>query len=707
MVNCKYLKLFSLVLILIIKTNFINYGGCCGKCCLGKKTNSNTGKNISSKKPLINKLEENINTKNKNNNNLNNLLNSNDNINKNISKQKYNIPFKIEKNKKIEIIDNNINTKTVKTNSENQLNNKKNIINMQVFNSSNNNKMDEKFNILNNISQNNISKPKKNETNDLKNICVKPKNLSSKTLKSMFPRPPRVGLDNIGATCYMNATVQCFGQIEEFALFFKFDDKVNQSIEKCKNEGKKCLSSSFKTLIDKIWPNEAMGAESKNRHFPPNEFRQKIADMNPLFVNNQANDAKDLVNFIIMTLHEELNIPNKNNNINLMIQNQQDENEVFNVFLQDYNNNFRSKISELFYAIQKTSTTCKLCNKPQYNFQAYFFLVFPLEEVKKYIFNKINTPQNMNNINNPLINNNNMMINNFQGMNMNMNMINNGFNFMNNMNNMNNFNMNNINCMNGMNNNMCNMFNNNANFNNGMNNNFNNMNNMIMPIQFPMLNLGQNFNTGNIINNNNNSNFNMFDNNNFNMFNNNNNNLGMVPQYNLKPSMQNIFPQQINNNIQKLQKLNNNIVEILDCFEYNQKVDLFTGKDKIYCNNCGNMAEAYYQSFLTTAPKILILLLNRGVGIQFKIKLEFTTILDLTNYISEKNGSKNIKYKLIGVITHIGENGASGHFIAHCLSPIDDKWYTYNDAIVNETDNFQRNIIDLGMPYLLFYKRIE
>jgi hypothetical protein len=125
-----------------------------------------------------------------------------------------------------------------------------------------------------------------------------------------------------------------------------------------------------------------------------------------------------------------------------MIQNQQDENEVFNVFLQDYNNNFRSKISELFYAIQKTGTTCKLCNRTQYNFQAYFFLVFPLEEVKKYIINKINTPQNMNNINNPLINNNNMMMNNFQGMNM--NMINNGFNFMNNMNN---FNMNNINPM--------------------------------------------------------------------------------------------------------------------------------------------------------------------------------------------------------------------------------------------------------------------
>ena len=184
----------------------------------------------------------------------------------------------------------------------------------------------------------------------------------------------------------------------------------------------------------------------------------------------------------------------------------------------------------------------------------------------------------------------------------------------------------------------------------------------------------------------------------------------MIPQYNIMPAMQNIFNQQMNNNNQnspRLQKLNNNIVNIMDCFDYNKKIDVFTDSNQIYCNMCWQMANAHYTSSLTTAPKILILLLNRGVGIQFKIKLEFTTILDLTNYISEKNGNKNIKYKLIGVITHLGESGASGHFIAHCLSPIDDKWYTYNDAVVSEIDNFQKNIIDLGMPYLLFYRLMD
>ena len=116
------------------------------------------------------------------------------------------------------------------------------------------------------------------------------------------------------------------------------------------------------------------------------------------------------------------------------------------------------------------------------------------------------------------------------------------------------------------------------------------------------------------------------------------------------------------------------------------------------------MTEANYSSFLETTPKVLIILLNRGTGIQFKIKLEFTTELDISQYVNQNNGG--IKYKLIGVITHLGESGASGHFIAHCLSPIDNQWYTYNDAIVSKIDDFQKQIIDLGMPYLLFYKKV-
>ena len=507
------------------------------------------------------------------------------------------------------------------------------------------NKHIEKFNINNkkindNTDKNNINKSNNNDIKNEKfNNKYNSQQLISYRLNEIFQWPPRVGLDNIGSTCYMNATLQCLCQIEEFASYFKYDKHVNEVIDKYTKNKNNSLTASFKILVEKIWPDEAMNVKSDNRHFSPNEFRKKIADMSPLFKNIGANDAKDLVNFIIMTLHEELNQVDDVNNFapqnNLICSNQIEY--LFQVFYQDYQRTFRSKISELFYAITKTHTKCLNCNDDQYNFQAYFFLVFPLEEVRKHAINKI-------------------FQNNMNQMNMNMN----------------NFNMNNFNMMNP---NFNQMQMNNMNI--GFNPQFNNFNNMI------------NFN-GNFGFNNNNAMAQM------------NNNFQMMNQ-NMQFNNMNINPQ----NMIKLMNLNNNIVTIMDCFEYNQKLDKFEGSNQIYCSNCKIMANANYCTYLTTEPKILILLLNRGTGLQFKVKLEFSQMLDISNYVSQKGNG--VRYQLIGVITHLGENGQGGHFIAHCKSPIDNEWYTYNDAIVTkiEENEFQTKIINLGMPYLLFYKRID
>ena len=108
---------------------------------------------------------------------------------------------------------------------------------------------------------------------------------------------------------------------------------------------------------------------------------------------------------------------------------------------------------------------------------------------------------------------------------------------------------------------------------------------------------------------------------------------------------------------------------------------------------------------LVTGPEILILLLNRGQGIQFNVKINFVEYLNLYNYIEMKNTGFN--YQLIGVITHIGDSSMSGHFIAYCRDPISGLWHKYNDAIVNEVNNFQEEVINYGNPYLLFYEKFN
>ena len=117
--------------------------------------------------------------------------------------------------------------------------------------------------------------------------------LKKNSTKENFSSKLLIGLQNVGVTCYMNATLQCLCNIEKFIDYFKYNDRLNEIV---KNDNQnKTLSKSFKNLIEKFW------------YYWPYEFKDKISKMCHLFEGIQAKDAKDLINFLIMTLYSELN----------------------------------------------------------------------------------------------------------------------------------------------------------------------------------------------------------------------------------------------------------------------------------------------------------------------------------------------------------------------------------------------------------------
>ena len=109
-----------------------------------------------------------------------------------------------------------------------------------------------------------------------------------------------------------------------------------------------------------------------------------------------------------------------------------------------------------------------------------------------------------------------------------------------------------------------------------------------------------------------------------------------------------------------------------------------------------------YTNKIFVGGNILVLILNRGKGNIFDVKLYFSEIIDITQFVLRKD-KPQITYSLHGVITHIGQSGPSAHFVASCKSPIDNCWYRYNDALVSPINNLQKEVIDFGNPYILFY----
>ena len=164
-----------------------------------------------------------------------------------------------------------------------------------------------------------------------------------------------------------------------------------------------------------------------------------------------------------------------------------------------------------------------------------------------------------------------------------------------------------------------------------------------------------------------------------------------------------IFPLQEVKNYRYSNNNRINAVTLEDCFYYNQKTDLFTGDNKNYCNICKQTCDSNYTSKIYSAPNTLVLILNRGKNNCFNVKLNFTETLDITDFVSVK--PNRIVYDLYGVISHYGESGPSAHFLAFCKSYLNNKWYRYNDAVVTEVKNVQKDVIDFANPYILFYKQ--
>ena len=555
----------------------------------------------------------------------------------------------------------------------------------------------------------NFDNDKDNNKNEENKIINK-----SDKIKDNFESCPNIGLRNIGATCYMNATLQCFCHIEKFIEYFKYNQQMKE------NNSNNKLSVSFKILIDELWPNNYNPSSPNNKKdYAPNEFKDKISKLNPLFEGIAANDAKDLVNFIIMTLHLELNktIENKNNeNKNYGNIDQTNKQAIFDIFNEEVITKNNSIISKLFYATNCNATRCCNCNTQIYNFQTYFFIVFPLEEVRKFKIDLINQKnqnyQMMNYYQNQFLfnfnlqfQNNNYIINqSYQNYNYpnNQQCFYNNFNIMNQQNQYNNNNMNHINQN-------CNYYPNNQQVYN--NNSINNQNNNIMN-----QNNQQFYNNNNYINNQQNQNGNNMNQNNHQFYNNNcinnqqnqnSNNMNQNHQEfynnnNCTNNQQNQNNNNMNQNNQSNNTINNNEVNLLDCFDYDKKPNMMSGQNAMYCNTCKAICDCVVCTNLITGPEILILLLNRGNGKEFDIKIIFEENLDLTKYI--KN---DCKYKLMGVISHLGESGMGGHFIAYCKDPITKEWYKYNDSLVNKVEDFKKEVIDFAMPYLLFYEKIN
>ena len=120
-------------------------------------------------------------------------------------------------------------------------------------------------------------------------------------------------------------------------------------------------------------------------------------------------------------------------------------------------------------------------------------------------------------------------------------------------------------------------------------------------------------------------------------------------------------------------------LNLYDAFYCEQEAERLEGDDMIFCKVCRQLSPGVHQQQIYGMPNILIIILNRGKNNQdFNEEFRFDEILDFTNTNLVVNNGSIKKFYLCGIITHLGESGDRGHFIAYCRNNANDNFYSIN-----------------------------
>ena len=344
-----------------------------------------------------------MNTNLMNMNNMNNMnYNMNNNMNFGLMNNMNNMSNFMNNNPmnnmstNINGINNNMNMSSL--NNNNFIFNKSSINNNNLINDNNsinnNNFNNNNHNSINNINFNNNNHNSINNNNfnnnNHNNKGDPPKSIRKKPL-DFYKSPTFIGLQNIGATCFMNATLQCLSQTEDLTNYFldekRSGNKIKNNNIAIKNRNSPQLSPVYLELVKKLWDKNNIKG-----YFAPNKFMKLVETMNPLFKLGQPGDSKDFIIFLLEQFHTELKKVVSNNNNNEQ-PNQYDQQNAFMYFFQDFSKQ-TSIISDIFFGIQESSNICLFCKKNYsskgkpypicYNYQIFNCLIFPLEEIRKY-----------------------------------------------------------------------------------------------------------------------------------------------------------------------------------------------------------------------------------------------------------------------------------------------------------------------------------